>query len=451
MSRIVIAIAVILNVVISSLITAQDVTAIKKYYKQFGIIEISNSFMDTVKKSSTLKLNDAISVAFASNPELKAMQMEATAEQTLISQVSTYPNPEVGVELENLFGSGSYRGLSGSEYTLYVAQELVLSKKLSASRDIQLFKSTLAKLKFERERISLITKIRKAFITMSSLHHEVRVSKKLLEISNTFQNNLGKRIEAGKVSPAEAARASLISISLEIKIQNIEMQWQAEIQKLKTLMGNSGVSFSNVEAVCNLEYDIPQLQELQKLIENAPAISQSRMEIEKTDIEITLEKSKTLPNLSVSLGYRRINETNDNAVIMGASIPINIFDNNSGNIEEAIIRKNQTEHQHTGLLNNRKMELAVLYNRIMGLAQIVNKFKTKLLPKARTAFEVISKGNLAGRFATLDVLDAQRSLNELELQYIGVVANYNKNVVELEELTLTKFNANKNLRILENE
>ena len=82
---------------------------------------------------------------------------------------------------------------------------------------------------------------------------------------------------------------------------------------------------------------------------------------------------------------------------------------------------------------------------------MINKLENESLPKARNAFDIISEGNLVGRFMVLDVLDSQRSLYELESQYVNAVAEYNRNVIELEELTLTKFNYNKNARNLEHE
>ncbi len=452
MNRLINTIAVLLFVNIVATIFAQDTTAIKKYYKQFGVEEIPDKQTEKrVFNSKVLKLNEAILIGLANSPQLKAKGMEISAFQASALQAELYPNPEVGLDLENLFGSGNYSGLSASENTFYITQDFVLGGRLSAGRNVELLKSDLAAWDLERERINIITEIRKSFTVILSLNHLNRLNNRLLEISLDFQRNLERRTKAGKVSPAEAVRASLISTSLEIVIRNKEMELATEIQKLKTLLGKPELQFSSVENICNLEFVIPEIIELKKSLLSSPSLAQFKTELDRAKAEIELQESISMPDLSVSLGYRRINETSDNVLIMGASIPINIFNNNRGNIEVAKIRADQTEYRYSGLLFNSEAKITLLANNINALSDMIDKLETESLPKAREAFEIINKGNLVGRFTVLDVLDSQRSLYEVESQFVNAVAEYNRNVIELEALTLTKFNFNKNARILENE
>jgi len=452
MKRIVKTIVVFFSLYIATVTVAQDTTAIKKYYRQFGVSEISDSLTNgMIKESTILKLNDAILIGLGNNPYLKASGMEISAFKASALQAKLYPNPEIGVDLENMFGSGNYGGLSGSENTFYVTQDFVLSSRLTTGRDAELLKSDIAAWDLEHERLLVITEIRKAFTRISSLQHQNKLNKQLLKVSLDFQKNLERRIKVGKVSPAEASRASLISTSLEIKIQNTDMQYQSEIQNLKALIGMPKIDFSSVEFSCNLEYQIPQLPELKKLIKNSPSYNQFRIDLKRAETEIKLEEAKAIPDLSLSLGYRRINETSDNVMIMGASIPINIFDNNKGNIQKAKIKADQTKYKYSGLRNSYEARLYLIVNRIKALEIMIQKLENESLPKARNAFEIINKGNLVGRFTVLDVLDSQRSLYELESQFVNAVSEYNRNVIELEALTLTKFKYNKNARIIEHE
>ncbi len=452
MNKIVIAIALFFCVIEPLEINAQDSTAIKKYYNEFGVSEIPDSLANGISKdSSVLKLNDAILIGLVNSPKLKSMKMEITAFQASALQAELYPNPVIGIDLENILGSGNYGGLGGSENTFYITQDFILGGRLSVGKDVELLKSDIAAWELEKERLSLITEIRKSFTLISSLEYQNKLNKQLLEVSLDFQKNLERRIEAGKVSPAEASRASLISTSLEIQIQNTEMKYLSEIQNLKALMGNSGVQFSSVELIYNLEYNIPDEVELQKSIFNSPDLAQFKTNLKKAETEINLQKSLAMPDLSLSLGYRRINETSDNVMVMGASIPINIFDNNRGNIQEAKIRADQTKYKYRGFRISYETKLSILLNNIKGLSIMIEKMNSESLPKARSVFEIINKGNLVGRFTVLDVLDSQRSLYELESQFVNAVAMYNRNVIELEALTLTKFNYNKKARIFENE
>lgn len=452
MKRIFIAITIISFTSMFIRVSAQKKKIVKSYYEEFGIAEFPDSlYEEAAIDSSRLKLNDAILIALANNPKLKAIGMEISAFQAAALQAKSYPNPEIGIELENFLGSGIFNGLGGSENTFYITQNFVLGNKLSTGRDVELLKSDLASWNLEKERINLITEVRKSFIIISSLQHQNKLNKQLLQLSLDFQKDLERRIRAGKVSPAEVVRASLISTSLEIEIQNKEMEYASQIQHLKSLLGKHEIKFNSVENICNLKYDIPKFSELRRLIVNSPNLAPFKTDLKRAEKEVLLQEAISTPDLSVSVGYRRINETSDNVMIMGASMPINIFNNNSGNIERAKIKVDQTKYNYKSTINSSEARLSLLINNINGFETMIEKLETESLPKAREAFEIISEGNLVGRFTVLDVLDSQRSLYELESQFVNAVADYNRNIIELEALTLTKFNFEYKARILENE
>ena len=184
---------------------------------------------------------------------------------------------------------------------------------------------------------------------------------------------------------------------------------------------------------------------------NSPSLARFKTEMERMKTATELEKARVTPDLSLSLGLRRLSETGDNALVLGASIPIPIFDDNRGNIQKAAIREDQTKYLYRNALIRAEAKLKMLYSNITALNSMIEKLEKESLPKAKDAFKIINEGNLAGRFTVLDVLDAQRSLFELEFQYVNAVTDYNLNVIELEELTLTKFNFESKARIPENE
>ncbi len=426
---------------------AQDSTAVNKFYNNF--LDSLNS--KKLKTSDYLSLNNAIILGLKNNPGLKSKKLEINAFQALALQAGLYPNPEIGFEAENFLGSGDFNGFNASENTFSITQNFVLGGRLNKAQKLQIINSDIAKWKLEKERLNLISEIRRSFTIISSLQHQNNLNKKLLQISHNFLINLKRRINAGKVSPAESSRASLITTSLEIQIQNTKMQISSEITRLKALLGNPNMEFSSVENICNLKYNIPQLDKLTALIIQSPTLVQFKTEMKRGKTAIELEKSNVIPDLSVSFGLRSINETKDNVFVFGLSLPIPLFDNNRGNIQEAIIRNDQTKFNFNNILNQAKARLEFLYNNINAYDVMLQKLEKESIPQARNAFKIINQGNLLGRFTVLDVLDAQRSLFELESQYVSAVAEYNKNIIELEEMTLTNFNFEYKARIPQNE
>ncbi len=433
-------------------VLAQESSSVSRFYQEI----IDSNDIDSFKignstSSSTLKLIEAIIIGLRNNPRLKFLKLEINALQAEALQAGLYPNPEVGMDLENFLGTGDFGDFNNGENTFFITQNFVLGGRLSKAEKLKLINSNVARWQFEKERLNLISEVRKSFTHISSLQRQNELNKKLLKISKEFLTNLERRIKAGKVSPAEASRASLISTSLEILIQNTDMQLASEKARLKALLGKPDLQINYVEDISHLRYDIPELKLLRELILESPSLAQYKTEMERVKTVVELEEAKVIPDLSVSLGIRRLNETNDNVFVFGASIPLPLFNDNRGNIQEAIIRKDQTKYEFDGALNQAEAKLKFLYNNIKVFGMMIDKLERESIPRAKDAFKIINEGNLVGRFTVLDVLDAQRSLFELESQYVKAVEEYNRNVIELEELTLTKFEFEDKVRIPENE
>ena len=60
--------------------------------------------------------------------------------------------------------------------------------------------------------------------------------------------------------------------------------------------------------------------------------------------------------------------------------------------------------------------------------------RDKILPAAKSAFEVTNKGYELGKFGYLEVLDAQRTLFQNQILYVRALANYQRLVNEIERL-----------------
>lgn len=108
-------IIVLLNTVF---ISAQDSITVNKFYN--NILNLNDYDMlnsGKLKKTDYLSLNEAIILGLKNNPRLMSKNLEISAFQASALQAGLYPNPEVGVELENFLGSCGFNGFNSSENT----------------------------------------------------------------------------------------------------------------------------------------------------------------------------------------------------------------------------------------------------------------------------------------------------------------------------------------------
>src|SRR5215218_1152664 len=91
--------------------------------------------------SRPLTLSQALQRAVAANPRLAVAEREIGVATGRRIQAGAFPNPEAAVEVENVGGSGSYRGTQAAQTTLSLGQLIEFPGKrdariASASADI---------------------------------------------------------------------------------------------------------------------------------------------------------------------------------------------------------------------------------------------------------------------------------------------------------------------------
>ncbi len=403
----------------------------KKYSAEFQIADTINNHKDTIE---VLTLDKAVVIALANNPELVSYNLEIKALESVALQQGLSPNPEFGVEAENILGTNDFSGFKAMETTVLLSQDILLAGKLSKQRRVAVLESDIAGWEYERKRLDLITNVRLVFIKAIALQRDIELTKELLKISNEFLSNINKRIEAGKVSPAEASRAKVIVSALEISLINSELSYHSAKQQLKALLGTDKITFKELGGELKNVDVMPEFELLQEKLYQSPELARYDKVFERQKAIIELEDSKSVPDLNIAVGWRWLNETSDNAFVLGASIPLPLYDRNQGALQEAKIRFDQKKSEFRSDKNNLISDFNTAYNNLISLSEALKKLNNESIPYAQNAFEIIRDGNLVGRFTILDVLDTQRTLFELQSEYLRTLGNYNIQLARLERL-----------------
>lgn len=81
-----------------------------------------------------------------------------------------------------------------------------------------------------------------------------------------------------------------------------------------------------------------------------------------------------------------------------------------------------------------KTGLTQAYEALSAAQDEISILRDKILPRAKSAFDVTNRGYELGKFGFLEVLDAQRTLFQNQISYVRALANYQRLVNEIERL-----------------
>jgi cobalt-zinc-cadmium efflux system outer membrane protein len=410
--------------------------------------EISQQQPDSVKialsqNKVNLSLADALALALAHNPELAAFSYETRIQEANALQASLLPNPELNAEIENFAGSGSLSGFQGSEFTLSIGQLVELGGKRSKRTQAAALGADVAAWDYEAAKLNVFVSVVTEFTETLALQQRIELQNELVRIAESFLENINRRVEAGRVSPAETARARVELSTTKIESQRLQKELQSVRKRLAATWGGKQPQFDRVMGNLDNVLDLPAMGQLSALISQNPDIARWAVQMQRREAELALEKAQRIPDPVISGGYRRLNESDDNAFVMGLSLPLMLFDRNSGNIQAAEYRKRQAEQQKLAVDIALSTRLAEIYNRLSASYNEVTTLKTTVIPEAQNAYDMINQGYQMGRFGFLDVLDAQRTLFQVRSQYLFALKDYHQNVAQMERLIGQRLDQNR--------
>ncbi len=378
-------------------------------------------------QGSVLTLDNALQTAQANNPELAVARWGIDIAEGERRQAGVLPNPELSWEVEDT--------RNGSQTTtVSVSQMFELGGKRGARLGVAGRDSELAGLELERQGNALRAEVIGAFEAAVQAQQGLQLAEQSLRLSERALQVVQGRVKAGSASPVEATRAQVQLSEVRLELGRAEQALTVAYQQLAAATGAPMAEFSRVESVGNQEPDVPSRTQLLERLEQTPDMRLARTQIDQRDAALNLARTQRIPDLTVSVGSQYSETDRERVNVVGLSLPIPLFDRNQGNILAAARRADQARDQRNGAELRLRSEVIQALAQWSTAAQEVQDFDRSILPSAQQAVDAATRGFERGKFAFLDVLDAQRTLVAARLQYLQAQAQRSEARVRLERI-----------------
>lgn len=383
-----------------------------------------------------LTLKQAIDLALQNNPGLAAAAQEELAAEAAVRQAGVLPNPELGLAADNL-GNERLRDEGERTTSLELSQRLELGGKRSAR--VRLAESARAVAAWEgrTRRAGLVALVKQAFFDSLAWRERLELADDSLRLADQVGAAVARRVQSGKAAPVEETKAQLARSAAVLEREQARRELAAARARLAALAGAAAVQIGEPQGDLDRTYAIPDLATLAEQAQANPGLARWTSEIERRRAGVDLERARGVPDITLKAGVTRYNAFDDQAYMLGISIPLPIFDRNRGATDEAHRRLDQALDEQRGAQAQLIGELAETYQRTQALTEEVRLLRDSILPGAQSAFTVATRGYDLGRFGILDVLDAQRALVQARTQYLRALAEYQRGASELERLSGT--------------
>ena len=378
-----------------------------------------------------ITLQHALAQVRAASPAIRQMALEARALAAEADQAGRRLNPSIGFQIENFAGSGALSGFDQNESTLSIEQTIELGGKRGKRQRAAEANRSLGLAECE-------VILRDAMLETSLTYYELVAAQELAELAEDAANlaksladTVEKRVDAGAAAPPELSRATADAASLQAAAVAAHARVETLKYDLASLWGSASPDFAAPTA------GFPTLDGQifdRANVSDHPLTAFAQAAEDAREAERVSRLADGLPDVTVNAGFRRFEESNDNAFVLGFSVPLPIFDRNRDAARASEFRRDAARINAVAIDARLRSRESAARQRVVAATDRLRVFETDALPAARDAYDASVAGYAAGRFDLTTTLNARQGLIEAEIARIEARRDLAAATIQLQSL-----------------
>jgi cobalt-zinc-cadmium efflux system outer membrane protein len=362
-----------------------------------------------------ISLDRAEALTLAANPGLSAMEAFRRASDGTRIQAGARPNPELLFEAENF--ALDLPGGRAVELTLSVAQPIETAGKRSRRLREAEASREAARLDRDAAGLEMRAELRRRFVTAMGHQERIRVLQENLRIAEETLNAVRELVRAGEVSPIEELKVDADASMARTDLAKGKAELLVARRSLASLWGAAESEFGALEGALSIPTAVPAASDILPQIQASPSLARWKAEEERRAATLDLQKALARPDLTVAVGVRRFQLSEQNTLVASVGLPLPLFDSKKGTIAEAAALCDWASLQRQAEFNRLRADGLSAVTRLNGAVAEATRFQDEILPKFRQVYDSVEEGYRRGKFRLLELLDARRSLAVAVLRY----------------------------------
>lgn len=388
---------------------------------------------------AALRLEALVQQALERNPEIQAARRVVDARRARVPQARAWPDPKVSV---------SYGGNQLPPFTLMRAdpssnrqfmaeQEIPYPGKTRLRGQIAQREADAEALAYEAVWRRVVAEVKQAYFDLYFIDQSLSTVRKDRELLEKFEQIAEKRYAVGKAAQQDAIKAQ-VEISKLTERQTVLEQMrrilEAQLNSLRNLPVDTplGESASITESFLALS-----LEEFESAAQaNYPALKRQGTMVEASRVAVELARRELRPNFSIGYAYMQRSALPDmKGITFSTTLPVfrrtkqdQAIAETAANLEAS---KRMADNELTVLRYRVKQE----YLQAQASDQLLALYSKGVVPQSSLALESSLSSYEVGMTDFLTVLSNFTTVLDYELAYHQQLAEHEKAVARLEELT----------------
>jgi cobalt-zinc-cadmium efflux system outer membrane protein len=380
---------------------------------------------ERVDGAALVTLEEVEKIAQEFNPTLRQAEAEIRAANAHRQQAGLYPNPTVGYTADEIRGGS----VGGGKQGFFVQQTIVTGGKLRVSQEIFGKESQLATIEAEEQRIRVTSAVKMAFLRVLAAQELLDARRDLANIAGDAAQTQRRLFNTGQADETEVLQAEVEAQRMRISARMQENSLREEWRSLAAVMGQPGYPFATVAG--DLEKGWPELNEeqaVEAIANESPALRIADTTALRAQATLASARRQPVPDLQVRVGLEYNNELLggvpfakgwEGIAEVGVQLPV--FNRNQGEVAAARAEIDRATSERQRIALTLRERAASVVDEYANARLMAIEYRDEMLPRAKKAYTLMVEkyGNMLAAYPR--VLDSQRKLYELQIDYIAAL------------------------------
>lgn len=400
-----------------------------------AVFAAASCLQASAQSPETLTLDAAFARADQSHPELRLIDGRRTVLSAELDRASQRPGLAAGLSVENALGTGEAGGFEQAEISLTLAGVLERGGKLDARRTLAQSRIDALAVQRETKRLDLLAEVARRYLAINAAQQQRRIAEQDVMQRKRTVAGARQRLAAGASPESVVLTAQAALARAEMERDRFQQRAVAARQHLAALWGERNPAFEAVAGDPLLLPDIAGFTELDALLASTPELARFADEQRIGEARLQLARSQTEPDLDWQVGVRRLQATDDFALMGSVSMPLGSTrraqpELRAAEAELALVRI-EREVQGLSLYST----LAEAHGRYLVSQLEVGRMQAEVLPKLARAESAAERAYRNGAISYLEWAQLQSESTNARKQQLEAALDAQRALIEIQRLT----------------
>lgn len=391
-----------------------------------GITEASS------ENSRKASLEFLIEEALENNPQIQAAKQRYEAAKARVTLTRSLADPMLEYEYNKI--TPEMIGETNAMRMFSASQEVPFPTKLFLRKQAAQKEANSFEQEYKEAERKVIKELKEAYFQLFLNDKKIKITKENLELLKQFVEVATKKYSVNKASQQDTLKAQVEHSKLSNQFVLLEQEKKIAESMLNSLLNreqSSAIELFDEEANADLLLGEKEVMQLAK--ENRPELKSFREMLKKSGIDLALAKQEYLPDLTVKYTRQETNgEMGAWTGMIGVTFPLWFGGKQNSFVKEAKANVKVAQAEYQATENMVLFETQSAFAKFLAARNLVKIYETGVLPQAQIALETARIGYQSDQVTFLDLLDAQRSLREFQIEYFESLAELGIALADLE-------------------